>query len=168
MNQNTEGIETIRRRYRPKHVITLFVGESAPKSGKFFYCGNTALKRYMQKAMQAAGLVGNGDFLECFKAYGWYLDDLVLTPVDKLPNSEREAKCLSAQKTLADRIACCRPLAIVPLLVRIRKIVKDAADDAGCTARHYPVPFPGNGHQTRFLNEMACILPKLPKIIGSN
>jgi hypothetical protein len=30
-----------------------------------------------------------GDFLERFKAYGWYLDDLVLIPVNRLEPAER-------------------------------------------------------------------------------
>jgi hypothetical protein len=47
--------EAIRERYRPKRIMTLFVGESAPSSGKFFYRGNTALKRNMETAMKAAG-----------------------------------------------------------------------------------------------------------------
>jgi hypothetical protein len=70
MNKETE---VIRERFRPKRVLTLFVGESAPKSGKFFYCGNTALKRYMEDVVNAAGLGADGDFLERFKSYGWYL-----------------------------------------------------------------------------------------------
>jgi hypothetical protein len=79
--------------------MTLFVGESAPDSGAFFYYGNTALSRHMDAAMKAAGLVGNGDFLERFKAYGWYLDDLVLTPVNHLPKSQRKRECRDAKKT---------------------------------------------------------------------
>jgi hypothetical protein len=163
MSEFTVEIETVRLRYRPKRIMTLFVGESAPASGKFFYCGDTALKRYMQKAMDAAGFGRGGDFFECFKAYGWYLDDLVLTPVNMLTPSQRKIQCLGAQKSLADRIAQYRPSAIVPILLGIKKIVKKAAIEAGSTAPHYPVPFPGNSHQRRFLSEMALILPKLPK-----
>ena len=62
--------ELIRQSYRPSKIVTLFVGESAPKSGKFFYIGNTALKRYMEDAMKAASLGGHDDFLERFKSYG--------------------------------------------------------------------------------------------------
>jgi len=35
----------------------------------------------MQKAMEAAGLGGSGDFLERFKGYGWYLDDLEMARI---------------------------------------------------------------------------------------
>jgi hypothetical protein len=159
-------IEAIRQRYRPPHILTLFVGESAPHSGKFFYCGNTALKKYMQEALQSAGIATDGDFLESFKALGWYLDDLVLTPVNQMTKSERVAECLRAQNKLAQRIAEYRPLAIVPVLFRIKDIVKAAADEAGSTAAFHPVPFPGNGQQGRFRKAMEHLIPLLPKESG--
>ena len=56
----------------------------------------------------------------------WYLDDLVLTPVNHLTSSERKAKWLTAQNSLADRIAEYQPLAIV-----IQRIVEAAAIAAG-------------------------------------
>jgi hypothetical protein len=71
MSINLEPVESVRERYRPERILTLFVGESAPHSGKFFYLGNTALKRHMQEAVEAAGLGANTDFLERFKGLGW-------------------------------------------------------------------------------------------------
>ena len=48
-------------------------------SGAFFYDGNTALARHMETALTANGLGGHGEFLERFKAYGWYLDEWCLS-----------------------------------------------------------------------------------------
>jgi|SRR5262249_48426574 len=115
------NVEIIRARYRPHRITTLFVGESAPVSGAFFYYGNSALARHMETALTANGLGGNGEFLEHFKAYGWYLDDLVLVPVDHLPKTQRHAQCIAATSSLADRIAEYRPLAIVSVLLRIKR-----------------------------------------------
>jgi hypothetical protein len=157
------AVEAIRTRYRPKRITTLFVGESAPASGKFFYCGNTAMTTNMERALTVAGLRGSGDFLECFKAYGWYLDDLVLTPVNRMGGSHRKALCLEAEKSLADRIAEYRPLAIVALMLAIKDIVYAAAATAGSKADLFAVPFPGMGQQTRFQRAMGDILPKLPR-----
>jgi hypothetical protein len=42
---DTEGV---RAEYRPQCIETLFVGESPPASGKFFYYKNTALARAMK------------------------------------------------------------------------------------------------------------------------
>lgn len=158
-----EDLEAVRRRYLPKRITTLFVGESRPESGKFFYCGNTPLKRHMQDAMETAGLGRNGDFLECFKAYGWYLDDLMLIPIDKLSRAEREKQCRHARSNLAARIEQYQPSAIVSLLRRIEADVEAAATAAGNNAPRFAVPFPGNGQQSRFREEMVRILPQLPK-----
>jgi hypothetical protein len=150
-------VEDVRADYRPQRILTLFVGESAPHSGKFFYLGNTPLKRYMQ---QALGLDGVDDFLDCFKAMGWYLDDLVLTPIDHIENrAERMAMWKAAQPSLAKRIKEYRPQAILPFVSGIVPVVKAVAGSVPV----YPMPFPGHGHQRRFLEEMRRILPLLPK-----
>jgi hypothetical protein len=75
----SEHVEAIPTRYRPELIETLFVGESTPYGGAFFYSGNTQMLRYMQRAVESV-LGKSGDFLDAFKAYGWYLDDLVLSP----------------------------------------------------------------------------------------
>jgi hypothetical protein len=72
MTNDTESIESIRAGYRPDRIKTLFVGESAPHSGDFFYCGNTAMLRNMRLAVETS-LGRTDDFLKTFKAYGWYL-----------------------------------------------------------------------------------------------
>src|SRR5271169_5302145 len=92
---NMEAMEATRARFRPERITTLFVGESAPASGDFFYYGNTAMLRNMRRAVEQA-LGEDGDFLPRFKAYGWYLDDLVLTPVNQLTKAQRNSKCLDA------------------------------------------------------------------------
>lgn len=113
--------------------------------------------------MRAAGLGGEGDVLQRFKSYGWYLDDLVLRPVNQMQSAELKKTCREAQHSLADRIAEYQPQAIVCLLLRISDIVEHAADEAGSGARQFAVPFPGNGQQLRFRKAMARIIPQLPR-----
>ena len=162
MTEQVDLVEATRARYRPKQILTLFVGESAPHSGKFFYFGNTSMARCMKKAIEAEFGV-TSDFLQTFMAFGWYLDDLVLAPVNNLQGSKRKVKCVGAQDDLSRRIARYRPAAIVSLLRRIKPFVEAAARAAGSDAPHYSVPFPGNGQQARFRTEMARIFPKLPR-----
>jgi hypothetical protein len=159
-----ETVETVRRSFRPERITTLFVGESAPYSGDFFYCGNTGMQTYMRKVVEQA--VGKtDDFLKAFQGYGWYLDDLVLEPVDKgFSPQERRAKCLGAIESLAKRIAIYQPQAIVSALKGIETFVVAAAIGAQSSARRYCVSFAGNGHQNKFGTEMAAIIHSLPRI----
>ncbi len=141
------------------------MGESAPVSGDFFYEGDTMMLRNTKQAVeQAFGTDGN--FLKRFKSYGWYLDDLVLVPINKLSRSERKAKWRESQGDLTARIAEYQPEAIVSMLRCIDSTVNAAADAAGSRVPRYVVPFPGMGHQRRFLSEMAKILPKLPRAVA--
>jgi hypothetical protein len=157
-------IEAIRASYRPQRITTLFVGESAPVSGKFFYIGNTPLARYVERAMNKAGLGGGDNFLDRFKCYGWYLDDLVLNPVNQLTPPQRDTLCWEARESLAERIVAYRPEAIVSLLTRITPIVESAARIANVEAQVVGVPFPGQGHQVRFLEKMVPMIRTLPRI----
>jgi hypothetical protein len=119
------------------------------------------------KTMDVSQLAfGESDnFLERFKGYGWYLDDLVVTtPVNHLTNAPRKAQCLDAQRSLADRIAAYRPEAIVSVLIVIKPFVDAAAIMAGSNAHRYAVPFPGMGQQGRFQAAMARIITKLPRL----
>jgi hypothetical protein len=109
-------------------------------------------------------LGASNNFLDSFKAYGWYLDDLVLIPVNHLTKSECKAKWLCAQNSLADRIAEHQPLAIVSLLLGMQHIIVDAAATAaGSRAPRFAVAFPGMGQQARFRSDMARIIPMLPR-----
>jgi hypothetical protein len=156
------AVEALRTSYRPDRITTLFVGESAPVNGTFFYDGNNSMVRYMQRAVETV-LPGAGDFLHRFRDYGWYLDDLVLSPVNHLNQAARKAAWYGSCDSLAARIAEYQPLAVVSLLSGIKDIVSDAARKAGSTATLYSVPFPGMGNQTKFHTEMLRILPLLPR-----
>jgi hypothetical protein len=159
---SNEAIENTRASFRPSKIATLFIGESAPAAGVFFYYGNSGMTRYMRRAIEEV-CGPTPDFLAYFKAQGWYLDDLVLSPVNKLSRSERIAACRDAQDGLADRVKEYKPLAIVTLLMSIRDIVIGAATKAGCSAPIYALPFPGMGHQGRFHAEMIGLISSLPR-----
>jgi hypothetical protein len=140
-----EPVDTLRALYRPERITTLFVGESAPINGTFFYDGKNPMLTFMRQAVESA-LPGEGDFLNRFRESGWYLDDLVLTPVNHLKPAPRRAAWREARDGLASRIAEYKPLVIVVLLKGIEPIVREAAVAAGSTATIYKVPFPGMGY----------------------
>ena len=158
----TKSVELVRAQFRPTRISTLFVGESAPASGKFFYYGNTSMEREMRKAVEAALGPTTGDFLVRFKTMCWFLDDLVLEPVNKLKTGRR-AKCREARSGLAARIADYQAEAIVVLLKSISDDVTAAASAAESPAKLYTVSFPGFGQQVRFQREMSSIISELPR-----
>jgi len=65
-----DAVEVIRKRFRPERITTLFVGESAPHSGDFFYSGNTAMLRHMGVHIAAGGHRQEGiiTIVPCVKA----------------------------------------------------------------------------------------------------
>jgi hypothetical protein len=160
------AIEKARTDHRPRQITTLFVAESPPVGGTFFYYGNGHLGRHLRRSIEEV-LVGDGGFLERFKSYGWYLDDLVPAPVNHLTPGDRRAAHLGAAEGLERRIAEYRPLAIVCLLKSIGAIVRTAASGAGFDGPFFEVPFPGNGQQRRFHLQMIDIIPKLPRQLFS-
>jgi hypothetical protein len=148
--------ETIRTSFRPQCITTLFVGESAPHGGKFFYRGNSQAFRYMKEA-----LCGKGDFLAWFKAQGYFLDDLILRPANKKTKKERRRLRWKNVPSLAERLSVYRPAAVIALMIGIEPMVRAAIAEAGMSDIPFSAtPFPGNGQQGRFKSKMAEIIPK--------
>jgi hypothetical protein len=72
-----EPLEHLRLYYRPPEVRVLFVGESPPAGGTFFYAADSGLYRATRDAFyEAIPEARSGKFLERFAAYGCYLEDL--------------------------------------------------------------------------------------------
>jgi hypothetical protein len=153
----TEIMEATRKRFRPNRITTLFVGESRPHSGAFFYDQNSNLFKAMKKAFDAGD-----DFLELFQTSGFYLDDLVEEPVNKIEKRARKARCRENIPSLAARIKKYNPEAIVILMCGIRPMVVEAMFKAGLTYEPYCTPFPTFGNQRRFHEAMIKIIPSLP------
>jgi hypothetical protein len=169
-----DEVEKLRHGFRPAQVTVLFIGESAPPGGKtFFYSGDSNLYRAMREAFN-----GGDEFLPEFTSKGYFLDDLVLFPADKITEKEQGqflAECRRDRYTdnirsLSARIIAYRPQGIVLLLSgrgfdkAVLKALEEA--NAGLTdtkVQHYgTAPFPNRYHYRQFLEEMSRIIPKLP------
>jgi len=150
-------LERLRKSFYPNCIATLFVGESAPASGRFFYSGNSSLFRAMKRAF--------GDhetFLEDFKRNGFYLDDLVLTPINKIERRERSRRRQEAVPELAKRLLEYKPKAVVVVMRAILPKVREAMRMAGILYEPFCVPHPAFGNWTRFSNAMTEIIDDLP------
>jgi hypothetical protein len=150
--------DKLREHFRPKRVRVLFIGEAPPSNGTFFYAGNSQLYRYLKEALQSH--LGNPrDFLESFKEHGYFLDDLVLEPIQHIPRTPIYRQNIPL---LAQRITQYEPEVIVTLLKRISRHVEDAISLSGLKVHHDWVPFPGSGQQANFRLKMEKVRLLLP------
>ena len=152
------NLEKLRDTFRPQPIITLFVGESPPHAGTFFYMENSVLYHSMKESFSGAA-----NFLAEFKAKCFFLDDLVLYPINKIKEKERKERRWKGVPSLAQRMADYRPAAVVVLICAIEEMVVDSMSQAGLYhVPHHVTPFPGRYHRDRFKEKMAEIIPKLP------
>jgi hypothetical protein len=147
--------EELRQSFRPATVRVLFIGESPPASGRFFYARDSGLYRAMRDAFQAADAsVGEENFLAVFQASGCYLVDLCADPVDRMEAKARRAACAAAEESLARLITELRPATIGVLLRSIGQNVANAIARAGWQGETIPMPYPGRWarHRKAFID----------------
>jgi hypothetical protein len=157
------NFEELRKSFRPDRITTLFVGESAPDSGRFFYNSDSSLFHAMKKAFG-----GQATFLEDFKRNGFYLDDLVLMPVNKMANKERSRLRQISIPEFAGRLNDYRPKAIVIVMRAIKPMVLEAMRMAGFSYEPYCTPHPAFGNWNRFHASMSEIIVSLAAAGGKH
>ena len=156
--------ERLRRRYCPARIRLLFIGESPPASGRFFYRQDSGLYRAMRDAFQAVDpSITDDTFLDLFRNLGCYLIDACAEPVDHLDARSRRAACLAAEPALTRKIRQLGPAAIVTLVRSIRESVRRAAARAGCSGPILELPYPGRWvrHRKIFLEGLVPQLEQL-------
>lgn len=153
-------IEILRASFRPEKIKVLFIGESAPAGGAFFYKGFGQVYDEFRRAL-ALTIGVEPNFLEAFKRSALFLDDLVLQPVNWLSQSERKGLHNDSIASLATRLREYQPTEVVVFMKAIREPVQLALETVTPGRVFHTVSFPGNGRQAQFRKEMAAILPKL-------
>jgi len=158
--------EHLRTRYRPRRVRLLFVGESPPASGRFFYRADSGLYRAFRRSFIAAiPALESTDFLESFRDLGCYLVDLCGKPVDRLTTRQRRQACVDGEPGLGRTIKRLRPEIIVTVVRSIAKNVRRAQQQAGWTGTRLELPYPGRWKQHReaFADAVVPVIQKLSK-----
>lgn len=100
-------------------------------------------------------------FVEAFKQASFYLDDLVLEPVNWLSRSERQAVHAASIASLAKRLRDYDAPLVVAFMKGIAAPVIAAIAASGISCQFEVVPFPGNGRQGEFRSAMTAIMPML-------
>jgi len=159
----TDEYEDLRRKYKPDRIRVLFVGESRPASGRFFYKGNTVLYRATQQAFRAVydrDWRNATDFLDFFRCRGCYLDDLYPEPIGQADEADCQRRCREAVSGLAERMKQWAPQAVIAVLLRIEECVSQGMSAAGLRVPFYCLPFPARWYR-RYVEELIAALREL-------
>ena len=144
----------------------LFVGESPPASGRFFYNRDSGLYRALRDAFHVADeSIGDENFLLVFQASGCYLIDACRQPVDRMEPVARRTACSAGEALLTRRIRSLQPQSIVTLVSSIRGNVERAAQRASWTGTMLTVPYPGRWIQHRKVF-MELLVPHLKTLLA--
>jgi len=153
----------LRDKYRPKKVVTLFVGESSPAQGTNFYLANSNLYRATQVAFAAAygsDTVPAGEaFLNFFAKQGCWLVDLADRPVNQLPAAQRRAAVDNGVPALAETIAATKPRNVVVIKKDIAGAVEDAIAMAGVRKPQIlALRYPLRQYRQEYIQQLAAFL----------
>jgi hypothetical protein len=165
--------ERLRRRFRPATVRVLFVGESPPAGGSFFYAADSELYRATRDAFEAALPVFRDadSFLTRFSESGCYLVDLSLDPVNQLTDrndgswTKRMRARSSGECHLAATLAELQPAVVIVVLKGIAANVTRAVIRTGVATECYTVTYPSRWHRHRiaYHKELAQLLRRLAR-----
>lgn len=157
-NYDEDEYEEIREECKPKNVEMLFVGESRPKSGDFFYYENTDLYRYTKKAFENAGVKFS---LDKFKELNCWLYDVCDKPVNHLSKAQRRDCIKKGIPKLVETIDDLKPHYIIVVKKGdMKKIVYSKICEIGFFDGEtvFNTPFPGCSHQNGYVEQLTEIL----------
>ena len=161
---NLRQREYLRRRYRPEQVRLLFVGESPPASGRFFYRGDSGLYRAMRDTFQTVDpSMRDESFFATFRDAGCYLVDLCPEPIDRLDLKSRRAACRNAEASFSKAMARLRPSMVATLVRSIEGNVLSAASLANWQGTMIHLPYPGRWSHLKqsFVKTLAPVIADL-------
>jgi hypothetical protein len=158
---NLRSRERLRSKFRPAKVRILFIGESPPASGRFFYQADSGLYRAIREAfLKAFPSLRERDFLESFRSLGCYLVDLCERPVDRLQPKARRKTCRAGEPNLSKTFRTLRPQIAIVVIRSIARNVQRSERRANWSGRHIEMPYPGRWirHRATFVRQLVPIL----------
>ncbi len=152
--------ENLRNGYKPVNVEVLFVGESRPQGGTFFYQKNSALYRETKKAFNSY-FAKDVFTLDNFKQWGCWLYDICESPVNNLNNHDRRLLIHENVSRLEGIVNQESPKIII---VCKKTLVEQEIRESNIMNIYHPedriffLPFPGNGNQRRYREGLINLL----------
>jgi hypothetical protein len=152
----------MRAAYRPEHLKAIFVLESPPRSGKYFYNPLGSNKEQLFSAMMKVIDVKPANKekgLRAFQQRGFIIVDACYTPVNGLKGKARDELILREYDALLDDLAGLNPKKNIPLVLvkaNICKLLEPRLREEGFKILNggEKIPFPGSGQQRKFQMRM--------------
>jgi len=165
---------TQRIKYKPSKVNVLFIAESPPSSGGYFYAektiGKDHLFRETMKALEFWPIhrpmrkgCDKRRMLNEFRSIGFFLIDTCEIPVDRLQSRERRLSTVQGALTLPRRVRSIDPDRILIVKKTVFKPARQVLSDAGFENRILntkPLPFPSHGNQRKYRTMLRRLLAR--------
>ena len=154
----SEKFEKKRNDFKPSKTKILFVGESRPSGGTFFYDKNSDLYRYTKKSFENVGI----DFsLAKFKEMECWLYDVCKEPIDFIKSNSAKRKII--EKYIPDLIKIIKTLSpkyIIVVKKTCMEKVFSSILEIGYSENSdaFNTSFPSCGNQKKYVNELTRIL----------
>lgn len=160
--KNKEHYHRLRSKYLPDKLKYIFVLESPPASGKYFYDESGKISEPLFKAMmKLAGINPRNKIegLQLFQKAGYFLVDATYQPVNKLKSKERRKIILrDLPELVKDLKKLCNgnQTPIILIKANICRILEPRLIKEGFVVKNngIVVPFPSNGWQKKFFEEI--------------
>lgn len=165
-----EDYLTLRNKYFPKLLKYVFVLESPPASGKYFYDDQGSISEPLFSAMMKllnCKPRNKRDGLDYFADTGHFLVDATYEPVNKFSDKIRDKKILENYENLvADIESLGSPTQLEFILVKanVCRLLESRLSDKGFKVRNkgIVIPFPSTGQQSNFSKEIKKIYETQP------
>jgi hypothetical protein len=160
--KNKEYYHRLRNKYLPDKLKNIFVLESPPASGKYFYDESGKINEPLFKAMMK--LIGfnpkdKRKGLQLFQKIGYFLVDATYQPINNLKGKKRNDVILRDFTELVKELKkfChCNQIPIILIKANICRILEPRLRQEGFVVQNngLVVPFPSNGWQKSFFEKI--------------
>lgn len=177
----TPDYDAARDEYDPRRiglrVKLLWVAESRPASGAYFYISPTTGKDSLfRETMKALGWwpvdepmparTEKERYLTCFQKCGYLLEDIVQRPVNKgLSRSQRTQAIQDGVQPLLGKLREIDPEHIIIIKGPVYEELTPALLKSRFGSRllnQGPIPFPGSNHAIEYRNAIVSLLDRVP------
>lgn len=156
----------LRNKYKPIELKIIFILESPPVSGKYFYDEEGTTKEPLFSAMMK--LLNNNpknkhEGLTHFADSGYFIVDATYEPVNKLKGKKRDEKILENYNNLVsdlEGLGDTKHIGLILVKANICRLFENRLLEAGFNALNdgIIIPFPSTGQQNKFHIEIKKVM----------